>query len=146
MSVDTRVDPLGRLIDAIASGDVDAARDAYAPDARIWHNTELREQSVDENVRVLRWLVRNVPDLSYEEVRRQKTDRASWRRSSSALALARPSSVAASASIAWLATIRRFHADANGVSTSIQTFRHDLAACGCETWRACTRTRTRSRR
>ena len=70
MSVDTQVDPLGRLIAAIAAGDVDAAREAYAPDARIWHNTELREQSVDENVRVLRWVMRNIADLRYEDVRR----------------------------------------------------------------------------
>jgi ketosteroid isomerase-like protein len=71
----TKVDPLGRLIDAIAAGDVDAAREAYAPDARIWHNTELREQSVDENVRVLRWVMRNIADLRYEDIRREKTER-----------------------------------------------------------------------
>jgi uncharacterized protein len=71
----TTVDPLGRLIEAIATGDADTAREIYAPAALIWHNTELREQSVDENVRVLRWLVRNVSDLSYDDIRRQKTER-----------------------------------------------------------------------
>jgi ketosteroid isomerase-like protein len=70
----TEVDPLGRLIAAIADGDVDAAREAYAPEARIWHNTELREQTVDENLRTLRWVIRNVSDLRYEDVRRQKTE------------------------------------------------------------------------
>jgi ketosteroid isomerase-like protein len=75
MSVGTEVDPLGRLIAAIAAGDVDEVRAIYAPDARIWHNTEEREQSVDENLRVLRWLVRNVSDLRYEDIRRQKTER-----------------------------------------------------------------------
>ena len=67
-------DPLGRLIDAIAAGDAEGAREVYAPDARIWHNTEEREQSVDENVRVLRWVTRNVADLRYTDVRRQKTE------------------------------------------------------------------------
>jgi ketosteroid isomerase-like protein len=68
-------DPLGRLIDAIASGDAEAAREIYAPGATIWHNTELREQSVDENVRTLRWVQRNIADLRYEDVRRQRTER-----------------------------------------------------------------------
>lgn len=74
MSVGTELDPLGRLIAAIGSGDTDEVREIYAPDARIWHNTEQREQSVDENLRVLRWLVRNVPDLRYEDIKRQKTE------------------------------------------------------------------------
>ena len=74
MSVSTEVDPLGRLIAAIAEGDVDAAREAYAPDARIWHNTELREQTVDENLRVLRWVMTNIADLRYTDIRRQRTE------------------------------------------------------------------------
>jgi ketosteroid isomerase-like protein len=48
-------------------------RDLYAPDIRIWHNTDRREQSFDENVRVLKWLGRNVSDLRYEDVRREPT-------------------------------------------------------------------------
>ena len=67
-------DPVGRLIDAIAAGDAERAREIYAPDAVIWHNTEEREQSVDENVRVLRWVSRNVADLRYTDVRRQRTE------------------------------------------------------------------------
>jgi uncharacterized protein len=68
-------DPLGRLIDVIVSGDAEAAREIYAPGAVIWHNTEQREQTVDENVRTLRWVQRNVADLRYEDVRRQRTER-----------------------------------------------------------------------
>ena len=68
-------DPLGRLIAAIADGDPEVAREIYAADAAIWHNTEEREQSVDENVRLLRWVVRNVSDMRYEDVRRQRTER-----------------------------------------------------------------------
>jgi uncharacterized protein len=63
-----------RLIAAIQSRDVDAIRnDIYAPDVRIWHNTDEQEQTLDENVRVLKWIGRNVTDLRYEDVRRQIT-------------------------------------------------------------------------
>lgn len=39
-----------RFFDAIEQGDVEGIRAAYAPDARIWHNTMGRDQDVDENV------------------------------------------------------------------------------------------------
>jgi uncharacterized protein len=64
-----------RLIAAIVAGDVDAVREIYAPEARIWHNFDGLEQNVEENLRLLRWLVRNVANLRYEEVRRQRTER-----------------------------------------------------------------------
>ncbi len=60
-----------QLFDAIERGDVDALRGLYHVDARIWHNTDGAEQSVDENLRVLRWLVRNTSLRRYEEVRRE---------------------------------------------------------------------------
>jgi len=60
-----------QLFDAIERGDVDALRSLYHVDARIWHNTDGAQQSVDENLRVLRWLVRNTSLRRYEEVRRE---------------------------------------------------------------------------
>jgi uncharacterized protein len=60
-----------QLFDAIERGDVEALRGLYHADARIWHNTDGAEQSVDENLRVLRWLVRNTSLRRYEEVRRE---------------------------------------------------------------------------
>jgi uncharacterized protein len=76
--MDMETDPvLGlaeRLIAAIVAGDVDAVRAIYSPDARIWHNFDGVEQTVDENLRVLRWLVRSVSSLRYEDVRRQRTE------------------------------------------------------------------------
>lgn len=54
-----------RFIGAIQAGDVDAVRDCYAPDARIWHNTDGVEQTVDDNIRVLRWMLRVLPDRHY---------------------------------------------------------------------------------
>lgn len=60
----------GRLIAAITTGDADALRRLYAPDARIWHNEDGAEQNVEDNLRTLRWLARTVRDLRYEEIRR----------------------------------------------------------------------------
>ena len=61
----------GQLFGAIERGDVDALRGLYHPDARVWHNTDNTEQSVEENLKVLRWLVRNTALRRYEEVRRE---------------------------------------------------------------------------
>lgn len=60
-----------QLFDAIERGDVEALRSLYHVDARIWHNTDGAEQSVGENLRVLRWLVRNTSLRRYDEVRRE---------------------------------------------------------------------------
>jgi ketosteroid isomerase-like protein len=68
-------DPLERLIAAITAGDIESVREIYAPDAVIWHNVGEGAQSVDDNVRLLRWYARQVPERSYEEVRRQRTER-----------------------------------------------------------------------
>ena len=59
---------------AITAGNVEAVRDIYAPDAVIWHNNDGIEQSADDNLRVLRWVVTNIRGLRYENVRRQRTD------------------------------------------------------------------------
>jgi len=62
-----------RLFAAIMAGDVDGVRAVYAPDVRVWHNYDGFEQTADENLRVLTWLVRKVKNLRYEEVRRYET-------------------------------------------------------------------------
>lgn len=63
-----------RFFAAITSGDVDTLRTIYAPDARIWHNGAEPggggEQNVEDNLRTLRWLARNLDGFRYEEVRR----------------------------------------------------------------------------
>lgn len=63
-----------RLFAAIADANVEAVRDIYAPDAVIWHNNDGLEQSAEDNLRVLQWVVRNIRNLRYENVRRQRTD------------------------------------------------------------------------
>ena len=54
-----------RLMAAIARGDVAAVRDIYAPGATIWHNNDGKEQTVDENLAVLGWVVRHISELRY---------------------------------------------------------------------------------
>jgi len=59
-----------RFFAAVTSGDAAALTDMYAPDARIWHNEKNSEETVAENLRVLRWLSRTVENLRYEDIRR----------------------------------------------------------------------------
>jgi ketosteroid isomerase-like protein len=60
-----------RFVGAIQVGDVPAVRACYAPGAKIWHNTDNIEQTVDENVKVLEWFMRTLPDRNYRVLRRE---------------------------------------------------------------------------
>lgn len=62
-----------RLIAAIEAGDTETVKAIYAPNAVIWHSNDRVEQSVDENVRVLQWVTKNVANLRYESIRRTRT-------------------------------------------------------------------------
>ena len=73
MIIETHLAIAERLFAAITARDIEAVRDIYAPNAVIWHSHDRREQNVDENLAVLRWVGRNVADLRYEDVRRQPT-------------------------------------------------------------------------
>jgi ketosteroid isomerase-like protein len=80
MAVPVETDPAislalaDKLFTAIAGNDTDALRaEVYAPDVVVWHNNDDHEQRIDENLKVLRWLHRNVAAKRYEEVRRQAT-------------------------------------------------------------------------
>lgn len=59
-----------RLVAAIAAGDVEGVRAIYAPDARIWHNFDQRDQAPDENLLTLVDLHRRASNLQYTEIRR----------------------------------------------------------------------------
>jgi ketosteroid isomerase-like protein len=63
-----------RLFRAIGSGDLDAVREIYSPTIKVWHNFDRVEQSLEENLRILEWVVKNVAGLRYEEVRRERTE------------------------------------------------------------------------
>jgi ketosteroid isomerase-like protein len=59
-----------RFFAALEDGDIAALREIYAPDAVIWHNDDLIEQPVEENLTVLQGLHRAVSGLHYEIIRR----------------------------------------------------------------------------
>lgn len=59
-----------RFFGAIEAGDIERVRSLYSADAVIWHNDDGVEQSVDDNLRVLRWLCRHLHERRYEIVRR----------------------------------------------------------------------------
>lgn len=59
-----------RFFAALEAGDIDTVRAIYAPDAVIWHNDDLIEQPVDENLKVLQGLHRAVSGLHYDIIRR----------------------------------------------------------------------------
>jgi ketosteroid isomerase-like protein len=67
------VEVADRLFAAVASGDVAAVEALYAPDCIVWHNFDNIGQTVAENLRTLRWLTRNVSNLSYDERRCEET-------------------------------------------------------------------------
>jgi ketosteroid isomerase-like protein len=63
-----------KLFDAIAANDLAMLRaEVYTPDVVVWHNNDLHEQRIDENLKVLNWLHHKVQDKRYEDVRRQVT-------------------------------------------------------------------------
>lgn len=59
---------------ALEAGDIDTVRAIYAPDALIWHNDDLIEQSVEDNLKVLAGLHRAVAGLRYDVIRRVVAD------------------------------------------------------------------------
>ncbi len=62
-----------RFFGAITRGDIDAVRACYAEGAIIWHNTDGIEQPLQQNLLVLGWIIKNVKDFRYEQVRFQPT-------------------------------------------------------------------------
>jgi len=62
-----------RLFKAIERGDVPAIREIYAPSAKIWHNNDGATQNVDANLAVLGWVVANISEIAYTEIRRHAT-------------------------------------------------------------------------
>jgi ketosteroid isomerase-like protein len=64
------VEVVVRFFAALEAGDIATLREIYAPDAVIWHNDDLVEQPVEENLKVLQGLHRALAGLRYDIVRR----------------------------------------------------------------------------
>jgi ketosteroid isomerase-like protein len=62
-----------QLFRAIVAGRVDLVAELYAADATIWHNHDGVDQTPAENLRVLGWLVENLPGVRYDQIRRSAT-------------------------------------------------------------------------
>jgi ketosteroid isomerase-like protein len=60
-----------RFMSAIQSGDTETVRTCYDPDAKIWHNNDGLEQSVEQNLKVLAWMARKLPERHYNVLRRE---------------------------------------------------------------------------
>jgi ketosteroid isomerase-like protein len=58
-----------RFIGAIQSGDVETVRASYAPDAKIWHNHDGIDQTVDQNMKSMGWFIRKIPGRNYRVLR-----------------------------------------------------------------------------
>jgi len=58
-----------RFFDHVEAGDVDGLVSCYAPDARIWHNTDGLEQGPEDNRRTLAGMVTRILDRKYDERR-----------------------------------------------------------------------------
>jgi ketosteroid isomerase-like protein len=67
-------DTVNRFFAAIEAGDIEQVKAIYAPDCLIWHNDDLLEQPVGDNLKVLAGLHRAVSGLRYDVVRRAVTD------------------------------------------------------------------------
>jgi uncharacterized protein len=72
--MDEQIDVADALMDAIERGDIDGVATLYAPDIQVWLNTEGVAQDRDANLRTLGWVVGNLRDRRYEDIRRQRTD------------------------------------------------------------------------
>ena len=71
MTPQDHLDFAERFVGAIQSGDTDTVRACYAPDAKLWHNTDGIEQTVDQNMKVLDWFIKTLPDRNYRVTRRE---------------------------------------------------------------------------
>ena len=69
MADDAILDLAKRFFDAVEAGDVGALQSIYAPDAKIWHNTDEIATSVEENLTTLRGFVSRISERRYKDRR-----------------------------------------------------------------------------
>ena len=62
-----------KLFKAIEQGNVAAVRNLYAPQIKIWHNFDGATQTIEENLALLEWMVGNIAEIAYTDIKRQPT-------------------------------------------------------------------------
>jgi ketosteroid isomerase-like protein len=60
-----------RFMAGLERCDIEATRDIYAADAKLWHNFDRSFQSVEDNLKTLQWMHRKLSDVVYEVVVRE---------------------------------------------------------------------------
>ena len=60
-----------RFIAALNGGDPATVRTFYTRDATCWHNFDDVDQTLDDNMKLLEWMVRKAPERRYRLVRRE---------------------------------------------------------------------------
>jgi ketosteroid isomerase-like protein len=73
MSQKQNLEAADKLFKAIETGDLAAIRSIYTPATVVWHNHDQKAQTAQENLAVLGWVVANIKNLKYAEVKRQAT-------------------------------------------------------------------------
>ncbi|MGZ5930939.1 MAG: nuclear transport factor 2 family protein [Rhizomicrobium sp.] len=68
-TVDANVELAKKFFDAVERGDVNALKEFYSPDAKIWHNTDELQQTPAENVQTLEGFVTRIRDRRYGDRR-----------------------------------------------------------------------------
>ena len=63
-----------QIFAAIEAGDAATVASLYADDVIVWHNNDGVEQTKEQNLRVLDWLVRNTKSREYQSIRRYEID------------------------------------------------------------------------
>jgi uncharacterized protein len=62
------------LVTSIMRGDIATLRDkVYSPDVVIWHNFDQLEQRLEDNMKVMAWMGKNLTGLSYDDISVQVT-------------------------------------------------------------------------
>ncbi len=67
-------DVADRIFAAIEAGDGAVVAAIYADDIAVWHSNDGVEQTKEQNLRVLDWLVRNTTSREYRSIRRYEID------------------------------------------------------------------------
>jgi ketosteroid isomerase-like protein len=62
------------FIAAIEAGDTETARACFTSDARIWHNFDDHAQTVDENMKLLGWMMKKAANRQYEITRLEEIE------------------------------------------------------------------------
>jgi len=68
------LDVADRIFAAIEGGDAATVAAIYADDIVVWHSNDGIEQTKEQNLRVLDWLVRNTTSREYRAIRRYEID------------------------------------------------------------------------